>query len=76
MRCATRRDERAGHERCAVQYPGLRSIHTEVAGMKAPHGKPPRCDVNGASGPSAPNRPGAVRQGVTAGVIREDDGSD
>ena len=23
MRCATRRDKRAGHERCAVQYPGL-----------------------------------------------------
>jgi hypothetical protein len=24
MRCASRRDKRAGPERCAVQYPGLR----------------------------------------------------
>ena len=25
MRCATKRAKHAGHERCAVQYPGLRS---------------------------------------------------
>ncbi len=25
MRCASRRAKRADHERCAVQYPGLRS---------------------------------------------------
>ena len=30
MRCATRCHERADHERCAVQYPGLRVSGTLV----------------------------------------------